>query len=217
MTDTEQQRPFYRRAAWLAAAVTFAVLAGVAGIYGIGGLTRNGDPVCRPATELAKRVSPLIRGEIAALKASDAPLKLPDMKFRDASGAEKTLADWRGRTVLVNLWATWCVPCRKEMPALDALESKLGGQNFEVVAINIDTRDPDKPKQWLKDNGIAKLGYYTDQSASAFQQLKAIGRAFGMPTTVLIDPAGCEIASLAGPAEWSSDEALKFIQAALAR
>ena len=62
------------------------------------------------------------------------------------TAAERRLADWRGRTVLLNLWATWCVPCRKEMPALDALEGKLGGPNFEVVAINIDTRDPDKPQ-----------------------------------------------------------------------
>jgi thiol-disulfide isomerase/thioredoxin len=213
--DSKQQRPFYRRPILLAAALTIAVVASVTGIYGIGGLARNGDAVCRPAAELAKRISPLIHGEIAALKASDTPLKLPDLKFKDAEGREKTLADWRGRTVLVNLWATWCVPCRKEMPALDTLQSKLGSQNFEVVAVNIDTRDADKPKQWLKDNGIARLGYYTDSSAAVFQELKSIGRAFGMPTTVLVDPAGCEIASLAGPAEWSSDDAIKFVQAAL--
>ena len=124
-------------------------------------------------------------------------------------------ADWRGRTVLLNLWATWCVPCRKEMPALDALEAKLGGPAFQVVAINIDTRDLDKPKSWLKDTGIDRLTYYADPSAKVFQELKVVGRATGMPTTLLVDPAGCEIATLAGPAEWASNDAVKLVTAAL--
>jgi len=215
MTASHAPRPPRRRLALIAAAATVAIIAGAAAVYGIGTLTRNGDPACRPATELAKRVAPLIHGEIAAVKAADTPLKLPVLAFRDGNGRDRSLADWRGRTVLVNLWATWCVPCRKEMPALDALEAKLGGADFEVVAINIDTRDAEKPKQWLKEAGIAKLAYYADHSAAVFQELKAIGRAFGMPTTVLVDPQGCEIASLAGPAEWASPEALAFVQAAL--
>ena len=119
--------------------------------------------------------------------------------------------------MLLNLWATWCVPCRKEMPALDELQAKLGGQGFEVVAVNIDTRDPDKPKNWLKEVGIGKLGYFADPTAKVFQDLKEVGKAFGMPTTILIDPQGCEIATLAGPAEWASDDAIKVISAALQR
>ena len=117
--------------------------------------------------------------------------------------------------MLLNLWATWCVPCRKEMPTLDALQQRLGGPDFEVVAVNIDTRDPDKPKAWLKEIGISKLAYYADPTAKTFQDLKAIGRAFGMPTTLLIDRQGCEIGTIAGPAEWASDDAVKLIQAAL--
>jgi thiol-disulfide isomerase/thioredoxin len=119
--------------------------------------------------------------------------------------------------VLLNLWATWCVPCRKEMPALDALQAELGGAAFEVVAVNIDTRDPAKPKAWLRDNKVDRLAYYSDPSAKVFQDLKAVGKAFGMPTTVLIDAAGCEIASLAGPAEWASEDALKVIRSALGK
>jgi thiol-disulfide isomerase/thioredoxin len=216
MTEkTENKSPTARRLTLLATAFAVAAVVGVAGVYGIGGLTRNGDPVCQPATDLAKRVAPLVHGDIAALKVADAPLRLPDLKFSDAEGREQSLADWRGRTVLVNLWATWCVPCKEEMPALDALQAKLGSDAFQVVAINIDTRNTDRPRQWLKDNGIHTLQYYADHSAAVFQNLKAIGRAFGMPTTVLVDPAGCEIASLAGPAEWGGDDAVTFVRAVL--
>jgi thiol-disulfide isomerase/thioredoxin len=101
------------------------------------------------------------------------------------------------------------------MPALDALQAKLGGDKFEVVAVNIDTRDPDKPRTWLKDVGVAQLTYYADPNAKVFQDLKLIGRAFGMPTTLLIDPNRCEIGTLAGPAEWASDDALKLLGSAL--
>ena len=117
--------------------------------------------------------------------------------------------------MLVNLWATWCVPCRKEMPALDSLQAKLGGKDFEVVAVNIDTRDPEKPKNFLKEANLTRLGYFADQKAKVFQDLKSIGKALGMPTSVLVDGQGCEIANLAGPAEWASDDAIKLIKAAM--
>jgi thiol-disulfide isomerase/thioredoxin len=143
--------------------------------------------------------------------------KLPVLAFQDADGAPKSLADWQGRTVLVNLWATWCIPCRKEMPALDALQGKLGSPQFEVVAVNIDTRNLDKPKSWLHDAGVGHLAYYSDPNAKVFQELKAVGKAIGMPTTLLIDPNGCEIASLSGPAEWASADGLKLVSAALGR
>ncbi len=117
--------------------------------------------------------------------------------------------------MLVNLWATWCVPCRKEMPALESLQTKLGGPNFEVVAINIDTRDPEKPKNFLKEANLTRLDYFSDQKAKVFQDLKSIGRALGMPTSVLVDGQGCEIATIAGPAEWDSDDAIKLIKAAV--
>jgi thiol-disulfide isomerase/thioredoxin len=107
------------------------------------------------------------------------------------------------------------VPCRKEMPALERLQTKLGGPDFEVVAINIDTRDPEKPKDFLREANLNRLGYFSDQKAKVFQDLKGIGRALGMPTSVLVDGAGCEIATLAGPAEWDSEDAIKLIKAAV--
>jgi thiol-disulfide isomerase/thioredoxin len=133
----------------------------------------------------------------------------------DADGKPRTLDDFKGKTVLLNLWATWCVPCRKEMPSLDALEGKLGSDKFAVVAVNIDTRNLDKPKAWLNEVGVKRLGYYADPSAKVFQDLKAIGKAFGMPTTLLVDPAGCELGALAGPAEWASEDAVRLVEAAL--
>lgn len=142
---------------------------------------------------------------------------VPDLRFADGAGAPRSLADFRGRVILLNLWATWCVPCRKEMPALDALQRQLGGPGFEVVAVNIDTRDPDKPKAWLAETGIKDLAYYADPSAKIFQDLKAVGKAFGMPTTLVVDPSGCEIAALAGPAEWASGDALTFMKTALGK
>ena len=213
--DTTQGRSLRRRV--LIAAVAFAgVLAGLAAVYGIGALTRNPvEAACRSAAETAKRMAPLSRGEVAAVTIASEPRRLPELGFRDREGRDHTLAEWRGRTVLFNLWATWCVPCRREMPALDALQARLGGPQFEVVAVNIDTRDPQKPKAWLQDVGVKHLAYYADPSAKTFQELKAAGKAFGMPTTLLLDPQGCELGELAGPAEWASDDAVKLVEAAL--
>ena len=200
-------------------AIVIGAAIGLAGVYGIGGSLRNGsgDPTCRPAVDLSRKIAPLARGEVAALTMAQQPLKIPDLTFDDGAGTPKKLSDWRGKTVLVNLWATWCVPCRKEMPALDALQAKLGGPDFDVVAINIDTRDGEKPKAFLKEGGLTRLGSFADQKAKVFQDLKGVGRALGMPTSVLVDGAGCEIATIAGPAEWASDDAVKLIQAALKR
>ena len=214
--DTPSAAPKRHRFALIAAAAIAAL--GAAAVYGIAAYGRNGgDAACAGALATAKRIAPLARGEVAAVSVADTGLRLPALAFKDATGAEKTLADWKGRTVLLNLWATWCVPCRKEMPALAALQQKLGGPGFEVVAVNIDTRNLDKPKAWLEQAGVTGLAYYADASARVFQELKSVGKAVGMPTSLLIDANGCEIAYLAGPAKWGSEDALKLVQAALAK
>jgi len=207
-------RPMRRRALVLGAVLVGAI-GGYAGVSYLSDRAPAGDPTCQPAVALSKKLAPLARGEVAALTMATAPLKLPDLAFVDGEGQLKKLSDWRGKTVLVNLWATWCVPCRKEMPALNELEQKLGGADFQVVAINIDTRDAEKPKAFLKDGNLTRLDYFTDASAKVFQELKGVGRALGMPTSVLIDGKGCEIATIAGPAEWASEDAIKLIKAAV--
>src|SRR6202050_2592746 len=116
----------------LTAAVLLLALAVLGGVYGIGRLRSNpADIACRQAVETASRIAPLVHGEVAALAVAHTPFSVPNLAFKDSAGHARTLADWRGRTVLLNLWATWCVPCRREMPALDTLESDLGGKDFE--------------------------------------------------------------------------------------
>jgi thiol-disulfide isomerase/thioredoxin len=218
MPELPTSRPAATRRIPLAVgAVAVGALIGFAAIYGYGAFKRGpaGDSACNGAVETARKIAPLARGEVAALTMATTPLRLPDLAFEDADGKPRKLSDWRGKTVLVNLWATWCVPCRKEMPALDSLQTKLGGKDFEVVAINIDTRDAEKPKNFLKDGNLTRLSYFSDQKAKVFQDLKNIGKALGMPTSVLVDAQGCEIANIAGPAEWASDDAVKLIKAAV--
>jgi len=200
----------------LSAGAALVILIVLAGIYGIAHRPSNrADAACRSAVNTAKRIAPLVRGEVAALAVAQTAFPVPDLAFKDASGRELKLADWRGRTVLLNLWATWCVPCRREMPALDALQALLGGADFDVIAVNIDTRNPQKPLAFLKDVNITHLAYYSDPSARVFEELKTAGKAFGMPTTVIVDPSGCEIGTMAGPAEWASDDGVRLIGATI--
>src|SRR3989440_6135780 len=174
MRDRHQDRRF----AVFASAGAVIVALAAAAVYGMLSFGRNAsDPGCALAVDLAKRIAPLARGELAAFAVAEQGLLVPDLAFQDAGGGERHLSEWRGRTILLNLWATWCIPCRKEMPQLNALQAKLGGPPFEVLSINIDTRDADKPRNWLKEVGIMRLGYYADASAKVFQDLKLVGRA----------------------------------------
>lgn len=193
----------------------------VASLYAFGGLDKlfkpvSGDvAVCEAAEPLAVALKPLAKGEVAALQIPSQPARLRDLAFKLPDGRETTLSAFRGRAVLVNLWATWCAPCRHEMPALDRLQQKFGGPDFEVVTINIDTRNTEKAAVFLDEIGVKSLTLYADPTAKIFQDLKSVGRAFGMPTTILLDKNGCELAYLAGPAEWSSPDAFAFIGRAL--
>jgi thiol-disulfide isomerase/thioredoxin len=202
--------------------VVLCVLAGVAGfsawLYGKRSPSGNTQDVaaCRGAAETARRIGPLAKGEVAALQVPASPKPAVEVSFNSPEGKPLKLSDFRGRTILLNLWATWCAPCRHEMPALDRLQKTLGSETFEVVAVNIDTTRLERPKQFLAEVSVEKLAYYHDASAAIFQDLKRAGKAFGMPTTLLIDPQGCEIGNLAGPAEWSSEDAFALIRAALA-
>ena len=136
----------------------------------------------------------------------EAPKPIAAIRFEDADGQSRSLTDFRGKVVLLNIWATWCVPCRKEMPTLDRLQAKLGGADFEVVALSIDRR-MDAVRKFFAEVGIQKLAMYLDSSAKATRELGAVG----LPTTLLLDREGREVGRLIGPAEWDSPAMLEFI------
>nr|WP_324617456.1 TlpA disulfide reductase family protein [Microvirga alba] len=196
-----------------------ALVGAAAAWYGLSksNLTLADAGECRAAKPITEKLKPLATGELAAVGVNGAPKAPPMINFTGPDGRAKTLSDFRGKTILVNLWATWCVPCRQEMPALDKLQTELGAKDFEVVAINVDTRNPEKPKAWLQENGIHSLAYYADPAGKVLQTLQKSGHVVGLPATFIVHESGCEIALLKGPAEWASPDALAFMRAALGR
>ncbi|MBO6720114.1 MAG: redoxin family protein [Rhizobiaceae bacterium] len=138
----------------------------------------------------------------------EAPRTLPEIKFENGNGEALTLADLRGKTVLLNIWATWCVPCREEMPTLDALEAELGGAAFEVVPLSVDRAGPEVVRKFYTEIGIEHLGLYIDASMRTSFDLQAPG----LPTTLLIDSEGRELGRLVGPAEWDTPEMIAFLK-----
>jgi len=140
------------------------------------------------------------------------PRDLPAITFQDEAGKEMSLTAFRGKVVLLNIWATWCPPCREEMPSLDRLNDKRGGEHFEVVALSID-RDTALVKPFYEEFGIQALRGYFDPSA----QIPNALRAPGVPTTLLIDQEGREIGRAMGPAAWDSAQVEALIDAALTR
>ncbi len=184
-----------------------AALAAVAAAVVISGRHAPGKTACSAASlALAQKLRPLAGGELAALAIN--PAIAPLLAFSDANGAKLTLADFRGRAVLLNLWATWCVPCRAEMPALDALQAQAGGPGFEVVAVNVDTARVERASKFLDEIGVTHLARYADHTGDAFETLRLAGKALGLPTSLLIDKDGCEIGVVAGPANWGSAQAI---------
>ena len=141
-------------------------------------------------------------------RAHAAPRAMPELIFEDGKGTRRTVADFRNRVVLLNVWATWCVPCREEMPALDRLQQKLGGPRFEVVALSIDTGGAAAVKKFYDEIGIRSLAVYVDPASRAMAALGLVG----IPTTVLIDPKGNEIGRRTGPAEWDGEDAVRMIE-----
>ena len=143
------------------------------------------------------------------------PKQLSSLAFKGPYGKPLSIGDFKGRTVLLNLWATWCVPCREEMPALDALQAKAGDAAFEVVAVNVDAgEDQGKRQRFLTDTGIKSLRDYSEPTMSLFNATKREGLALGLPVTLLIGKDGCLLAAMNGPANWAGADALKLIETA---
>jgi thiol-disulfide isomerase/thioredoxin len=216
MTDPTPA-PRFRRPPTAVFAAALAVVIGAAILYGKGPHTGKDAAACPGAKAAAARLAPLAEGQLAALEVDSHPKPAVDISFKDADGRKLTLADFKGRNVLLNLWATWCVPCRAEMPALDRLQAKRGGADFQVVAVNIDTNRLDRPPAFLDEAGVKTLKRYSDPTADAFEALKVAGKALGLPTSLLVDAEGCELAVMAGPAPWDSAAGDKVVTAMIGK
>ena len=197
-----------------------AAITGFAAVYGTMGGSDNGSGAgtVPAATEQSTTPAPVASetgaasaSKLAAFVRKKPPESLADISFTDASGAPKTLADFKGKAVLLNLWATWCAPCREEMPSLDRLQKQLGSDKFEVVALAVDRTGVEAAGKFLKSINVENLKLYADPTTKSGSAL----RVLGMPTTILITPDGKEAGRLSGPAAWDSDEAKKLIEDAL--
>jgi len=150
---------------------------------------------------------------VGALRAkrAETPRPLPELNFVDGAGAPRSLTDFRGRVILLNVWATWCVPCREEMPALDRLQAMLGGPDFEVVALSIDRGGVFAVKSFYEELDVRALRIYVDGSGEALTKLGAVG----IPLTLLVDRDGRELWRVVGPAEWDKPAAVNRIRSHL--
>ena len=147
-----------------------------------------------------------------SLSVSEQPRPVPEIRFQDDQGHGLTLANFRGRVVLLNIWATWCVPCRKEMPTLDRLQSRLGGKDFQVIALSIDRKGIEAVKDFYREVGVEKLAIYLDPSAKGSHDLAIPG----VPTTLLINREGSEVARKLGEAQWDSPEMVSLVEQTIA-
>jgi thiol-disulfide isomerase/thioredoxin len=157
-------------------------------------------------------IEALKSGEMRKLVVVDPPVPAPDLAFTDLRGNEVTLADSDGKVRLVNFWATWCVPCRKEMPSLDALARERAGDDFAVIPIATGRNTVDAITAFTAERGIGDLATYLDpKGALAFEM-----EVPGLPVTVILDRQGNEVGRLLGGADWSGPDALKLIDALIA-
>ncbi|WP_137889236.1 TlpA disulfide reductase family protein [Pseudomonas sp. 2FE] len=140
------------------------------------------------------------------------PKPVPEVKFVDGEGKPHSLADFKGKVVLLNVWATWCGPCRQEMPTLDRLQAQLGGADFQVLALSIDDAGPQVVRDFYREIGIQHLKLYIDDSGQAIQNLNA----FGLPITLLLDRQGREVGRKLGGAEWNSPEVIEYLREVIA-
>ncbi|KQT85836.1 TlpA disulfide reductase family protein [Aurantimonas sp. Leaf443] len=196
------------------AALVAGIVAGGAVLYVIE--TRSGNETasaCPLSATLSAALNERARGEVAAVQVLERPFDASTIAFKDENGRATTLGAFKGSTLLVNLWATWCVPCRQEMPALEALETAEGGEDFAVVPINVELGSDEKPKAFYAETGLTALPFYRDETMGVFNDLKRQGVALGLPVSLVVGPDGCARAAINGPAEWASEDAVRLIEA----
>ena len=216
----QERKPGYLPSLKLVAiAAVLGVVAGGLAVYmratgdGNGSLTASVN--CAPAEATIARLDPLAKGQVAAFVTEKQGRNLSLPGFKGPDGKDMKLEAYQPRVQLVNLWATWCVPCREEMPALNALQKALGNDKFQVTAINLDTGDDTKPREFLAETRIDALPLHHDATLASFNAMKKAGIAIGLPASVLIDGRGCMLGAMNAPAAWDSDDAKALIKTAI--
>ena len=218
MTDQQPARPprLQSRRVILLALASAAVALAIT--LWIGNSATPQASECPAQAETAGRIDAVAVGELAALSGTGEGRGYADMAFNDAAGQPLTVADFAGKKLLINFWASWCVPCREEMPALDALATRYNSESFMVLPINLDIGEGglEKARKFLTDGQFANLPLYADSTFAAFERLKREAVAIGLPATLLVDDKACELAVLQGPAAWDTPNGHNVIEALLA-
>src|SRR5471032_75479 len=153
----------------------------------------------------------LLKGSLAKMALAKPPKPVPEFAFADGDDKPLKLADYKGKVVLVNFWATWCVPCVKEMPSLDRLQAEMGKDRFLVLPLSLDGTSKPKVAPFYKDKNLASLGIYFDKGKKVQQALDVSV----LPTSILIDGQGREIGRMVGEADWDKPEAIALMKAAV--
>jgi thiol-disulfide isomerase/thioredoxin len=161
-----------------------------------------------PETGAAPELKPT--GQVADFKVAAEPKPVPELVFKTVADKEVKLSDFKGKTVLLNFWATWCAPCKVEMPSLDRLQAQLGGDTFAVVAISSDRAGKRAVDPYFDEAGIKLARYYDPKNAVGM----GLG-VTGLPTTILLDAQGRELGRMLGDAEWDSPEAVALVKQAM--
>ncbi|MBD8067069.1 redoxin domain-containing protein [Devosia sp. PTR5] len=215
MSDTSANQPRGRGRFVLPGLVGLVVCAGVAiaAWFYLGNSAQANSCKAQPAA--AQIIDTAATGELAALMGTGQGRGYADLAFKDEAGAAHTIADFEGKALLVNFWASWCIPCREEMPALDQIAGEFNSDKFKVLPINLDIGEGglEKAKAFLAEGGFENLPLYADNSFAAFDRLKREAVAVGLPATLLLDPDGCELAVLQGPAEWQTEDGKAVVKA----
>lgn len=180
-----------------------AAISAAALLYGAGAITANPAFAASLSEASVAALKDMRSGEMGKLVFHSAPRDAIDIAFLDANGAETSFAAWRGKVLVVNFWATWCSPCRKEMPSLDRLRAAIAGDAIDVIAINVERRGLKKAAKFFAEMGLTSLAIHVDQEGLL---PPAIG-VFGYPVTIILDREGREVARMQGDAEWDAPEA----------
>ncbi|WP_340148464.1 TlpA disulfide reductase family protein [uncultured Sneathiella sp.] len=164
--------------------------------------------VAGTSTAFSENIDALLTGEMQNFAPNDTSQPFKDFTFLNANGEQKSVSDYQGKVILLNFWATWCAPCRKEMPSLDRLQGTLGGDDFEVLAIGQDLQGMEKVTDFFTKLGIQNLAALNDETVKSGRS----SGVFGLPASILLNRNGEEVGRLVGPAEWDTPEAVALIR-----